>query len=340
MREMSEAPAASPPLGRSDEIVRHSGGCRLDPPAPSAAAVILGWATGGHWAGYVASMHSDRLSGVILLNSLYGGTATHPVLGRGSELEDPGRPGRFRASYGSYRFNTAASLLPAWDRSIPLKDKTVWRSKEVVDAYLAAALEGDASSMTRTPPSFRAPSGAMEDSFYLATGRQLWDASLIRVPMLVIRSGNDFWSRSEDAERLVAHAANAPSRLVTIPDATHFVHLDRPERGRHRLMTELIAFLEETRDDFNPQSAGRGERARGSRHATRRLVPRCSTVGIVFSQGLRPLADKYGPGMENYESDDERVRRVRRRCELVLYEDAWRGAMFQYHEAFEWCAAR
>lgn len=181
MPEMSEAPAAHPPLGRSSEIARDIlavvDWIRLRHRQPP---VVFGWATGGHGAGYVASMYSDRLSGVILLNSLYGGTATHPILGRGSELEDPGRPGRFRGNYGSYRLNTAASLLPAWDRSIPLEDKTAWRSQEVVDAYIAAALESDGTSMTRTPPSFRAPSGAMEDSFYLAIGRQLWDASLIR----------------------------------------------------------------------------------------------------------------------------------------------------------------
>lgn len=247
MPAMSAPPADAPPLGRSDEIVRdilavvnwiHA--------RAGARPVVLGWATGGHWAGHCASMYSDHLSGLIMLNSLYGGTDTHPSLGRGSDLEDSSKPGRFRADYGAYRLSTAASLLPAWDRSIPSSDKNAWRSPEVADAYVAAAMASDPTSGSRTPPSFRAPSGAMEDSFYLATGRQLWDASLIRVPTLVIRSENDFWSRPEDVTRLAAHLVHARSRAVTLPGATHFVHLDRPERGRAQLLKEVLTFIEET----------------------------------------------------------------------------------------------
>lgn len=244
MPEMSRPPSAGPPVGRSDEIARDILavvewiGARQ-----RARPVVMGWATGGHWAGLVASMYSDRLSGVVLLNTLYGGTPRHPSLGRGSDLDDPEHPGRFRSEFGSYRLSAAESLLAAWDRSIPIENKNEWRSPEVADAYVAAALASDSTSETRTPPSFRAPSGAMEDSFYLASGRQLWDASLIRVPALVLRSGNDFWSRPEDAALIAAHLVHAPARVVTIPNATHFVHLDRPERGRAQLVSEVLGFL-------------------------------------------------------------------------------------------------
>jgi pimeloyl-ACP methyl ester carboxylesterase len=60
----------------------------------------------------------------------------------------------------------------------------------------------------------------------------------------VIRSENDFWSRKEDADALVHDATRArTTRLVTLPGATHFVHLERPHRGRDRLMAEIAAFL-------------------------------------------------------------------------------------------------
>jgi len=248
MPEMSAPPAAHPPLARSNEIVRDILAvvdwirARHD-----MRPVLFGWATGGHWAGYFASIYSDRLGGLVMLNTLYGGAREHAQLGQGSDLADPRHPDRFRSDYGAYRLSAAASLLAAWDRSIPLEDKTEWRSQEVADAYVAAALASDVTSASRTPPSFRAPSGAMEDSFYLATGRQLWDASLIRVPTLVIRSENDFWSRADDAARLVAHIVHAPAGSVTIPNATHFVHLDRPERGRDRLLSELLPFLSRLR---------------------------------------------------------------------------------------------
>lgn len=43
---------------------------------------------------------------------------------------------------------------------------------------------------------------------------------------------------------LAAHLVHAPVRTVTIPDATHFVHLDRPERGRDQLVREVLGFLD------------------------------------------------------------------------------------------------
>lgn len=87
------------------------------------------------------------------------------------------------------------------------------------------------------------PGGSLEDSFYLATGRQLWDASLLRAPTLVLRSGRDFWSRPEDGPLLAAHATDAPMRVVALPEATHFVHLDRPARGRDDFLRLVLAFL-------------------------------------------------------------------------------------------------
>jgi pimeloyl-ACP methyl ester carboxylesterase len=108
-------------------------------------------------------------------------------------------------------------------------------------------LASDTTSGLRTPPSFRSPNGALEDSFYLAVGRQLWDASLIRVPALIVAGERDFWSRPEDREKLVEHLVHAPKvKAVVIPGATHFVHLDRPQRGREQLLREVKEFLTPT----------------------------------------------------------------------------------------------
>ncbi|MFF5986623.1 hypothetical protein [Prauserella flavalba] len=51
----------------------------------------------------------------------------------------------------------------------------------------------------------------MEDSFYLAAGRQLWDASLVTARTLILRSEYDFWSRPGDAELLAEHLVRARS---------------------------------------------------------------------------------------------------------------------------------
>ncbi len=95
------------------------------------------------------------------------------------------------------------------------------------------------------PPAFRAPVvRAIADSFYQAAGRRLYDSSSITAPVLIVRSGRDFWSRPEDASNFSHDATQARStRIVTIEDATHFVHLDRPQHGRDLLLHELESFL-------------------------------------------------------------------------------------------------
>jgi pimeloyl-ACP methyl ester carboxylesterase len=245
-REMSQPPDSNPPLVRSNVAIRDIGAAvgwirkqtGLKP-------ALLGWATGGNWAGYYASLHSDDIAAVVMLNSLYGGSNKHESLGRGTPMEDPQRPGQFNArENGAYRLSTAASLLTAWDRSIPLDDKSKWRDPDVARAYQEAALASDPQSKQHQPPAFRAPSGALEDSFYQALGQRLWHASFIRVPTLVIRSEHDFWSRAEDADALNAELTHAPrKKVLTLPGATHHVHLDRPDRGRGQLLKEVMEFL-------------------------------------------------------------------------------------------------
>jgi pimeloyl-ACP methyl ester carboxylesterase len=208
---------------------------------------LLGWAVGGHWAGMYASRNPEEVSHVVIYNALYGAHAGHATLGPGSDMADPNDPNRFNAAkFGAYRTSTAASLLPSWDRTIPAEDKSVWRDPAVVSAYQAAALASDPTSSSRNPPSFRAPSGALADSFELAAGRKLWNAGSITARVLVIRSENDFWSRPEDVTTLKADLTNAAMvRAVTIPSATHFVHLDRQEYGRGAFLAEVTRFLEE-----------------------------------------------------------------------------------------------
>lgn len=243
---MEAAPAVAPALVRTsaavedidaavDFVRQRSGGAKV---------ALLGWATGGQWAGHYATLHSSKLSALVMLNSLYRGASPHPLIGRGTGLEDKERPGAFnRAACGNYRTADAASTLVPWDRTLG-DDKDRARDPALARAYVEAALESDATSGQREPRSFRAPCGAMEDSFYLATGRQLWDASLITAPVLAIAGEADFWSRPEDMQNLQADLVHAPVvRMVRIPNATHFLHLERPERGRAQLIDEVDAFV-------------------------------------------------------------------------------------------------
>ncbi|XLZ72283.1 alpha/beta hydrolase [Massilia sp. SR12] len=243
---MELAPAVAPALVRTSAAVedidaavdflrQRSGGAKV---------ALLGWATGGQWAGHYATLHSDKLSALVMLNSLYRGASAHPLIGRGTGLEDKERPGTFnRAACGNYRTADGASTLGPWDRTLG-EEKDSARDPALARAYVEAALESDTTSRQREPRSFRAPCGALEDSFYLATGRQLWDASLITVPVLAIAGEKDFWSRAEDMQNLQADLAHAPAvRMVRIPNAPHFLHLERPARGRAQLIDEVDAFV-------------------------------------------------------------------------------------------------
>jgi pimeloyl-ACP methyl ester carboxylesterase len=244
-KQMFEPPENNPPLVRSPEVardidaaidfIRQHTGWKL--------VSLFGWATGGQWAGYYATLHSDRLSHLVIHNSLYGANTAQPLVGHGSDLEDPAHPGQFNPTIGAYRWNSGPSVLGGWDKNIPTKDKSEWRDPAVAKAFVREALGSDPAASDHSPLAFRSPNGPFEDCFYLASGRQLWDASLITVPTLVIASEHDFWSRPEDRELLLAHLVHAPiKRLVVIPDATHFVHLDRNEHGRQRFLEELIRF--------------------------------------------------------------------------------------------------
>ncbi|WP_020672992.1 alpha/beta fold hydrolase [Amycolatopsis nigrescens] len=244
--EMGEPPEAGPPLVTGEQVVRDIGvvvdWLRSRTRAPRVD--LVGWATGGHWAGWYASVQPHRVHSLVVHNSLYGILDDHPTLGHGSPYEDPDRPGEFNDAIGAYRYHTGASLLPSWDSSIPAEDKSEWRDPAVAQSYVDGSLASDPTAGDREPPSFRAPTGALEDSFSLATGRNLWDAGRITARTLVLRSELDFWSRPGDLTTLAADLTGASDvRAVRLDQATHYVHLDRAEHGRDRFLRELLAWL-------------------------------------------------------------------------------------------------
>lgn len=241
---MSKPATESRPLSRAYEVVRDIDAVVNDVRGKNGKVALLGWATGGMWAAFYASLHPEKVGDLITLNALYAGSSEHAMLGRGSSLSDPKQPDRLNPGIGGYAEYPATSLFGVWDRSIPAEDKTQWRDPAIAEAYASAALASDPASGSHDPPVFRAPMGAMEDSFYQATGRRLFDASSIAARILIVRSGRDFWSRPEDAATLAHDAVrSAGVERLDLPDSTHLVHLDRPERGRDRLLAAITAFL-------------------------------------------------------------------------------------------------
>ncbi|MFK4583768.1 alpha/beta hydrolase [Bradyrhizobium ottawaense] len=246
MPSMSEPSAGRAPMVRIDEVFRDIDAVVDDFTKRGNRVVLLGWATGALWAGHFASLRSQSLAGLVLYNPVYGGVDGHPTWGAGSPLEDVEYPGRFaRSHFGAYRVCDAADLLEKWDASIPVSDKAAWRDPSVAAAYVAETLASDPAHPTiGSRPAFRAPSGAVEDTFYAMRGRQLYDASLIKVPTLIIRCELDFLAREAEAVLLRNHLVSAPRvEYETIEGATHYAHLDRPEHGRNRVIDTLIQFM-------------------------------------------------------------------------------------------------
>jgi pimeloyl-ACP methyl ester carboxylesterase len=202
---------------------------------------VVGWATGGHWAGMFAATQPDAVSHLVMLNAIYGTPGPWSVRAR---LEDPDRPGQLSKSMGAYTLRDAAALLRTWDTNIPVEDKASWRDPRVAEAYAATAIAADATSAQRTPPSARVPAGPLRDSYLLASGTKMWEARDVRAATLVVRSELDFWSRTEDVAALQRELVNARRvEIAILSGATHTAFLDRPERGRAQWMALLVGFL-------------------------------------------------------------------------------------------------
>jgi pimeloyl-ACP methyl ester carboxylesterase len=213
-------------------ILHHAGQERID---------LLGWATGGHWAAMYAARRPERVRALISLNSLYGVDAPWSMRGA---FADPDDSERFDRTIGAYALRTAQSLLGGWERSIPIEDRDAWRDPRVAEAYAEATIAADPTSSQRNPPSVRTPTGFQRDSFAQANGAQFWDAGAITAKVLIARGTLDFWSRPEDVLAFRDGLTSAPSvETLEIDQGTHFLFIDRPERGRAAFLNAAIRFL-------------------------------------------------------------------------------------------------
>src|SRR5215470_4340162 len=213
---MSRPAEESRPLSRSFEVIRDVDAVVRMVLARTGArqVTLIGWATGGLWAGQYAALWPERVGHLVLLNALYGGSAVHPLVGPGSSIADPKQPDRIAPDLGGYARADAASLLRPWDRSLGA-EPSIRRDPAVAEAYVREALASDPDARSTTPPSLRAPLGALEDSFVQASGRRLYDASAITASVLLVRGAADFWSRPEDVQAF-AHDAVRATKVETV----------------------------------------------------------------------------------------------------------------------------
>ena len=241
-KAMDEPASANRPVSRSYLVIRDIGAVvdHIRKKDHVSRVTLIGWSWGAMTAGYYASLHSEKVRKLVLYAPLYA-NPLHTNLGPGTGLQDKRAPWQFNYGLGAYRLGTAQANNNRWDGEIPVQDKSEYREQAVQDAFNAAALATDPTSNTRNPPALRAPNGVLEDSFYQATGRRMWNAANIYVPTLVIAGEDDTWSFPLDREGLMRDLTNAPEKKhVTIPHATHFVLF---EKQRFKFFEEIDAFL-------------------------------------------------------------------------------------------------
>ena len=196
---------------------------------------LFGWATGGHWISYYTTKHPETVHKLISLNSLYG---VHAAWTLRAFFESPEDSLKFHKTT-FFRASKAADLTRAWTRTIPVAEKESWRDPNVEQSYRKVA-----SSFGADTTVMKVPGGYREESFYMSLGKKYWDAKAITVPSLIIRTELDFWSRPEDLKAIEQDMRHAPgSEFLTIP-GTHYVFLDKPDRGKQQLINAITAFIE------------------------------------------------------------------------------------------------
>lgn len=243
---MSLPPSASRPLGRCLELTRDvDAAVNLMRRACNVERVaMLGWGIGGTLLLAYAALWPEKVSHLVLYSTLYGGASEHPRY-RGAGLADPANPLRFNAQrFGGYNFNPLHALIEKWDNSIPIEDKAAWRDPRVAEAFVQALVDGDPTTDHRSPPTFRSPNGMLEDSFYIGIGEKLVHANQVYCKVLIVRPSLDYFSRKEDVAELRRDLVNAEQVTCWEPEnTTHFVLLDRAERGRDATIDRIVKFL-------------------------------------------------------------------------------------------------
>lgn len=243
-KAMDEPREKNKPISRSYLVIRDIGAVvdHIRAKHKVNRVTLIGWSWGAMTAGYYTSLHSEKVSKLVMFAPAYA-FALHTNIGPGSGLQNKRKPYEFNYGVGAYRLGSGAANQARWDGEIPVQDKSQYREQAAVDAFNNEALATDPASGTRTPPSLRAPNGVLEDSFMQATGRRIWNASSIYVSVLVIAGEYDTWSFPEDREGLMRDLTNARvKKHVLIRNATHFVLFEKP---RFEFFNEILTFLKE-----------------------------------------------------------------------------------------------
>lgn len=247
--EMEQPPVAGArSLARSIEITRDVAAAtdHLRQSTGQDKVGLFGWGVGGTICAMYAAMWPEKVSHIVLYMVIYGGVGGHPKFTFGSIWDDPENPGRFNHQrFGNYAYNTLELLDSHWNGQIPIEDKNAWRDPEMIKAFGQALLEGDPTAKDRNPPTYRSPNGMLEDLFIMGcNGVKLIHADQIYSKVMVVRAQYDSLCRADDMAVFEKDLVNAQEVVMYAPpNTTHYILLDRPERGRIDMLKRMDKFL-------------------------------------------------------------------------------------------------
>lgn len=222
--DMAADPATQAPAGRAADVV----------PQVDAAVTFIQQHTKSKQIGLIAhswgtipgAMYAIRSPEAVAALVLFG-----PVVTR-TGARDTTSIGAWYAIAPEARLAGLAGLPPKGAPRV-LED-------DYAASFRKRYLESDPTSASRTPPSVALPSGADADLRDMWSGTELYDASRITAPVLIVRGEWDEITTDADARRLFDSLKNTTRRDVKLSNGTHVMQL---ERARSELYASVAAFL-------------------------------------------------------------------------------------------------
>jgi pimeloyl-ACP methyl ester carboxylesterase len=237
---MNSPPRANPPFAAlADAVTDVAAAVSFIVGREQAEAVdLVGFSWGTVVTARYAGDHPQRVGRIALYAPLYG-ERNELWLQR---IGAPGDPSRLHPDIGAYRSITEANLVGRWDSDIGTSDPGSRREAGLPQAVFDTFAALDPQSRTRSPPSFRAPAGALADLIGVFNGRPLYDPGKVVAPVLLVRGADDTTSTATDMARLLEGLGSSRKVERTIAPGSHFLCV---ERNRMQLYQCLCDFLAE-----------------------------------------------------------------------------------------------
>lgn len=198
------------------------------------SVVLVGGSWGSITTALFASRGPERIAGLALMAPLYASVNDLWL----ADLADPVDRSRLHPGLGACRAVGRAQLLARWDPEIPPGRAVDRRDPVVLEALLADALACESAPGSTT---FTVPNGTLHDLFEVFSGRPLYDAAALRMPVLVVRGEHDATSTHADAQRLFEALGSYDKQYLQIGDAGHFVCVERRAAEFQRALVGFAA---------------------------------------------------------------------------------------------------